>query len=84
MDINQLLVAIGGIMLAIIGYFLRSTMGELKEIKSLTYETRTKVEVLEAEYMNKINNLNEKFDMLYVSIKDLTKEISKLNEKIRG
>ena len=84
MDINQLLVAIGGIMLAIIGYFLRSTMSELKEIKSLTYETRTKVEVLEAEYMNKINNLNEKFDMLYVSIKDLTKEISKLNEKIRG
>ena len=84
MDINQLLVAIGGIMLATIGYFLRSTMSELKEIKSLTYETRTKVEVLEAEYMNKINNLNEKFDMLYVSIKDLTKEISKLNEKIRG
>lgn len=84
METNELLVLIGGVMLAVIGWFLKETMADLKKVKEKTYQNATKLEVLEAEYMSKINNLNEKFDMLYVGIKDLTKEISKLNERIKG
>ena len=84
MATNDLLTLIGGVMLGIIGYFLRQTMQEIKEIKIQAYETKTKVEVLEKEYMTKIDNLNEKFDMLYDGIKDLTKEINKLNQMIKS
>lgn len=80
---NEFLTLIGGVMLAVIGFFLKQTMDEIKKIKEQTYETKTKVEVLEKEYMTKIDNLNEKFDMLYDGIKDLTKEIKHLNDRIK-
>jgi hypothetical protein len=81
MATNELLTFIGGVMLAIISYFLKGTMNDLKRVKEVSYETKTKVEVLEREYMIKIDNLNGKFDMLYQGIKDLTAEISKLNDR---
>jgi peptidoglycan hydrolase CwlO-like protein len=83
MGTNEILTFIGGIMLAIISYFLKSTMEDLKRVKEVSYQTKTKVEVLEKEYMTKIDNLNEKFDMLYDGIKDLTREINKLNQMIK-
>lgn len=84
MQTNDLLTLIGGVMLAIIGWFLRETMTDLKKVKEQAYKTSTKVEVLEAEYMVKIDNLNQKFDLLYAGIKDLTREIAKLNERIKA
>lgn len=81
MGTNEILTLIGGLMFAIIGYFLKGTMDDLKSVKQMSYETKTKVEVLEREYMIKIDNLNDKFDLLYQGIKDLTREISKLNER---
>lgn len=84
MGTNEIITFIGGIMLAIISYFLKSTMEDLKRVKEVSYQTKTKVEVLEKEYMTKIDNLNEKFDMLYDGIKDLTREINKLNQMIKS
>ena len=71
-------------MLGIISYFLKETMNDLKKVKEKTYSNATKLEVLEAEYMLKINNLSDKFDMLYESMKDLTIEIKRLNNKIKN
>lgn len=79
----ELLTTIGGIMLTIIGFFLKRTMDELKEVKVTAYKTRTKVEVIEKDYINKVENLNEKFDMLYDAVKELTLEIKNLNLKIK-
>jgi uncharacterized protein YoxC len=79
----ELLTVIGGIMLSVIGFFLKRTMDELKEVKIVAYKTKTKVEVIEKDYINKVENLNEKFDMLYDAVKELTTEIKTLNQRMR-
>ena len=79
----ELLTAIGGLMMGIIGFFLRQTMQELKDIKEVAYKTKTKVEVLENDYLNKVNSLNSKFDLLYNAIDKLTDKIEELNKRIK-
>lgn len=74
---------IGAILIAVIGYFLKSTMEELKQFKNMTIETKTKLGLLELDHQNKYNHLNEKIDALYDAIKDLTLEIKDLNKKIK-
>jgi peptidoglycan hydrolase CwlO-like protein len=83
MEMMELLTAIGGLMMAIIGFFLRQTMQELKDIKEVAYKTKTKVEVLENDYLNKVNSLNSKFDLLYNAIDKLTDKIEELNKRIK-
>jgi peptidoglycan hydrolase CwlO-like protein len=82
MEMIDLLTVIGGLMLSVIGYFLKRTMDELKEIKTVTYESQTKIKVLENDYVNKIDSLNQRIDMLYNSIEKLTDKIEKLSSKI--
>ena len=82
MEMIDLLTVIGGLMLSVIGYFLKRTMDELKEIKTITYESQTKIKVLENDYVNKIDSLNQRIDMLYNSIEKLTDKIEKLSDKI--
>lgn len=79
----SLLTFVGGLMLSIISYFLKRTMDELKEVKMIAYNTKTKVEVLENDYINKVNQLNEKFDLLYGAIDKLTTKIEELNKRIK-
>jgi len=83
MDIHTILTFLGGLSISVIGYFLKQTMAEIRNIKEVTYTTKTKVEVMEADYINKISNLNEKFDLLYTAINKLTDKIEKLNDKIK-
>jgi TolA-binding protein len=83
MEMIDLLTIIGGVMLATIGYFLKRTMDELKEVKGLAYENSTKIKVLETDYINKIDQLNQRMDLLYKSIEKLTEKIELLNNKIR-
>jgi peptidoglycan hydrolase CwlO-like protein len=82
MEMINLLTIIGGVMLSIIGYFLKRTMDELKEIKEITYKNKSKIEVLENDYVNKIDSLNQRIDLLYKSIEKLSDKIEKLNNKI--
>lgn len=79
----QLLTAIGGLMVTVIGFFLRQTMQELRDVKEIAYKTKTKVEVLENDYLNKVNSLNDKFDLLYNAIDKLTNKIEELNKRIK-
>jgi peptidoglycan hydrolase CwlO-like protein len=83
MEMIELLTGIGGLMLAVIGYFLKNTMAELKDVKEIAYDTKVKVKVLENDYLNKIASLNEKIDVLGDTIKELNKNIQKLNDKIK-
>jgi flagellar capping protein FliD len=83
METIDLLTGIGGVMLGVIGYFLKRTMEELKEVKEVAYSTSTKVKVLENDYVNKVQQLNDKFDLLAESLRELNKNIQKLNDKIR-
>ena len=81
MQVNDILTLIGGIMLAVLGYFLKQTMQELKDVKTMAYETKGKLEVLSNDHTNKYDNLTNKMSELKEVISDLTKEIKQLNRK---
>lgn len=83
MTMEQLLFAMGGISISVIGYFLKTALNELEKVKTISYENRNKLSVIENDYLNKINNLNDKFDDLKDVMKDLTKEIAELNKKMK-
>jgi hypothetical protein len=83
MEIINILTVIGGIMLAVIGYFLKSTMEELKSIKNLSYETKNQLDILKNDHINKYANITDKFDELKSAVVDLTKEIKELNKRVK-
>ena len=83
MQTIEILTAIGGIMLSIIGYFLKSTMDDLKSVKATSFDTKNKLALLENDSINKYNNLSEKFDDLKGALVELTKEIKDLNKRIK-
>ena len=83
MEMIDLLTAIGGIMLAIISWFLKSTMSELKEVKELSYNTKNQLDILKNDHVNKYANMSDKFDELKAAVVDLTKEIKELNKRVK-
>lgn len=82
MEILQIIGVAFGLMLGVISFFLKSTMDDIKKMKECVYSTKTKVEVMESDYLNKHQNLTEKFDLLNSTMRDLTSEIKKLSEQI--
>ena len=80
METIDILTFIGGLAVSVISYFLKQTMNDLKQVKEVAYETRSKLKVLENDYLNKIDQLNQKFDMLNESIKELTREIKNIKK----
>jgi hypothetical protein len=82
MTVQELLLALGGISISIIGYYLKSTLNELREVKNIANENRTKIEVMEVDYLNKVTNLNDKFDRLFDAVRELTTEIKTLNKEL--
>ena len=83
MEIIDILTLIGGLMLSVIGYFLKSTMDELKSVKNLTYETKSQLDILKNDHINKYANITDKFDELKSAVVDLTKEIKELNKRVK-
>jgi hypothetical protein len=83
MEMIDLLTLIGGLMLSVIGYFLKATMSDLKSVKNTSFETKNKLALLENDSINKYNNLSEKFDDLKGALIDLTKEIKEMNRRIK-
>ena len=83
MEMIDILTLIGGVMLTILGYFLKSTMDDLKSVKLLTYETKNKLDILQNDHINKHANLTDKFDELKQALNELTKELKELNKKSR-
>jgi peptidoglycan hydrolase CwlO-like protein len=83
METIDILTAIGGVMLAIIGYFLKATMAELKEVKELSYRTKSQLDILKNDHNNKYDNMTEKFDELKAAVIELTKEIKELNKRAK-
>lgn len=83
MSIEQLLFGLGAISMSVITYFLKKTLDELDRVKTVAYENKNKINIIENDYVNKINSLNEKFDDLKICLKDLTLEIKELNKKMK-
>ena len=81
--IEQLLFILGGVSISIIGYFLKKTLDELEKVKTISYENKNRLSVIENDYLNKVANLNDRFDLLYDAMKDLTNEIKELNRRFQ-
>jgi flagellar capping protein FliD len=79
---EQIFTYVGGLLLAIIGYFLKKTLDDQKDLKILVYRTERDLEILKTDHINKYNRLEEKFDELYSAVKDLTQEIKSLNTQL--
>ena len=79
----EILTMIGGIMLSVIGYFLKSTMDDLKSVKLMSFETKNKLALLENDHLNKYANLSENMQELKLAMIDLTKEIKELNKRVK-
>jgi len=83
---DQLLYWIGGIIVLIISYFLKKSvndneksqdkvMAEVENLKKDISSNKDRIILLENNHIH----LTDKFDLLYDSIKELTKEIKSLN-----
>lgn len=73
---------VGGILLGIIGFFLRKTLEDVKDLKVIVYSTERDLAIQKTDHLNKYNRLEEKFDDLYSAVKDLTLEIKSLNTQL--
>jgi hypothetical protein len=82
MNINDYILMIIGIMISIIGFFLKNTINELKRIINVTNETKSRLDLIEREYGIKYIHTTEKFDELNNTVKDLIKEIKILNKEL--
>ena len=78
-----ILLFMGGVIVAIIGYFLRKTMDDLEKVKTLSSKTKSELDVLQNDHDNKHLHLSGKFDDLKDSIVLLTREIKELTNKIK-
>ena len=83
MDTLGMLTLVGGVMLSVISFFLKRTMDELKEVKQMSYQNKSEIDILKTDYKNKIEHLTDKFDELKLTMSDLIKEIRELNNRIK-
>ena len=83
MTLFEIITTFGGMLMAVIGFFLKQTMEQIKTIKEVTYRNTTEIQVIKNDYLNKIDALNGKFDLLAETIKELNYNIKHLNNKIK-
>jgi len=79
-DLLEVLTFVGGLMVSIIGYFLKRTMDELKDVKQITYKNEIRIEVMETRFAN----IDEKMEDLKDAVKELTQEIKQLNLRTKN
>lgn len=72
---ENILYYIGGIVLSVIGYFLKRTIDDLDKVKQLVNDNKSKIELVENNHLH----LNNKFDLLYDAVRELTQEIKSLS-----
>ena len=84
MDSEFVLKTLIGAAVAVISYFLKSTMTELKEVKSQAADNRASLEILKVDYANKFEHLTEKVSELKETLNDLIREIRVLNKSMHS
>jgi predicted transcriptional regulator len=67
-----------GVLLSILGFFLKVLHVDLKDNIKECQRNATRIEVME----NKFSNIDEKMEDLKEAVKDLTREIKVLNTKM--
>lgn len=83
MDVDVLILLLGGASLSVMGFFLKRALEEIKEVKDMSIDNKQKLAILEIDYLNKVAILNEKIDDLQSTIRELTGELRDFNKKIK-
>lgn len=78
MENINILPTIIGIVISVMGYFLKKTMDKLDAVEKQGIENKAKIDIVD----NNHTHLSEKVDKLYDAIKDLTVEIKNLSKEI--
>lgn len=78
MEELNLIPTIIGLVVSVIGYFLKQTMNKLDAVEKQCIENKAKIDIVD----NNHSHLSEKVDKLYDAIKDLTIEIKNLSKEI--
>jgi hypothetical protein len=79
MEHINLVIVVFGVLMGAVGYFLKKTMEDIKDLQISELNMKIKLEVLENDHINKHTHMNEKFDELNKVMVDLTKELKNLN-----
>ena len=90
MDINYIIGTVIAVIIGIIGYFLKRVMLQIDEIgdkmvlnKEFIAKNTSRIEIQTVQSESKFRHFDEKFDMLFSSLKDLTTEIKELNSTMK-
>jgi hypothetical protein len=82
MDITQFIGSVVACLLALVAYFIKKIMDDMKEMQNVVQINKVKIEVMETDHTLKHQYLNEKFDVLNETMKDLTIEIKNLRTEL--
>lgn len=75
MTLEQLLISVNSILFLIVGYFLASTISDLKSVTKLAVSTKSKLDVLENDHLNKHESLSADMKRLTRAIEENTREM---------
>jgi len=80
---NYIIEIIGGIILGIIGYFLKRTMEQLDKTTAQTYKNENALKILSNTFEIKHDNLGQQMEKLTHSLDKLTNKIDTLNDAVQ-
>jgi SMC interacting uncharacterized protein involved in chromosome segregation len=83
MELQQIIMTVMGLLISIIGYFLKRQMEKMDKMEETLIRTKSKLDLVENDYINKHNHLSEKMDELYGALKELSGEIKQLTKELR-
>jgi hypothetical protein len=81
---NDVFYWIGGLTVSIISFFLKSLMTDHEKIKEMATQTKSKLDLVENDYLNKHSHLSEKMEDLYGALKELSIEIKELTKELKS
>ena len=79
---SALAMLIFGVLISIIGYFLKETMDDLKDVQNMAQETKIDLGLVKLDNKNKYDNLLEKIEQLFDTNKEIISELKQIKDKM--
>ena len=79
---SALAMLIFGVLISIIGYFLKETMDDLKDVQKMAQDTKIDLGLVKLDTKNKYDNLLEKISELSETNKEIIYELKQIKDKM--
>ena len=79
---SALVMLIFGVLISIIGYFLKETMEDLKDVQNMAQKTKIDLGLVKLDTKNKYDNLLEKIEQLFETNKEIISELKQIKDKM--